>query len=665
MSSASDDEADEGTVLRPVGRPPPRAAPSAPPRDTPAAAPLVEPELASPPEPSTWGPVTQTGLPRSSGNALPLRTRIGEFVLTRVIGEGGFGIVYEAHDDSLDRRVAIKEYFPGELAERTANLQLRSVAEEDEAVFRQGLASFINEAKILARFDHPSLLKVYRFWEANGTAYMVMPYYEGPTLLDALRRLRRPPDEAWLMGLLDPLTEALAVIHDARVYHRDIAPDNILLLAGTGQPLLLDFGAARRVIEGANQRAPTAIVKPGYAPIEQYAEVNMSQGPWSDVYALAAVLHFAITGRKPVAAIGRLVSDSLVPLATQAAGRYTPALLAAIDKALIVAPGERTQTMDAFRAAIGLPALTRDATGALVVGGSAPAGAGATATGALADPAREASRRDAGRPRQWWAWGGLAAALLAAALATAWWASTRPGEPAATVAAGTPAGPAPPAAAPEPAAGPAPLPAPTTPPTTPPTPPPAPNEAAPVAAPFNVVNEFARIQARSTPGYTVGLAWKPAPRFRIGAGDVLSMKVSSTREGYLYVLAYTPDNILFRYFPNEASRSNFVRQDEVVSLPRAGKDPLSGLKHEGIVLTDPPGTGHVLVIVSRHPRDFSALGQRREAVYPLYPVGEEAAALHGQGSDTPSIYLGQVQCPPGPPCVDEFGATTDRFEIVP
>ena len=487
MSAAADDEADEGTILRPVGpsqrmpdapAPGPAADSPAPAASVPRATPDSDatllptsvraraptpvapgPAVADVADPPTWGPVTQTGLPRSSGNALPLRTRIGEFVLTRVIGEGGFGIVYEAHDDSLDRRVAVKEYFPAELAERTANLQVRCMAEEDQEIFRKGLVSFINEAKILARFDHPSLVKVYRFWEANGTAYMVIPYYEGPTLLDALRRLRRPPDEAWLRALLEPLTEALAVIHDERVYHRDISPDNILLLSGSGVPLLLDFGAARHVIKDADQRAPTAIVKPGYAPIEQYSDVQMSQGPWSDVYALAAVLHFAITGRKPPAAIARLVSDAYVPLSTVAAGRYGSALLAAIDKALIVGPAERTQTMDAFREALGLEPLARDATGALIVTGSAPASSFAAVTGSPSVPVGA----DAGGPldraarrRRGLALAGVA--LLAGVAGLGWWAM-RP-SPAPVVAQAPSVVPEPPAASAPVAAAPPPAPLP-------------------------------------------------------------------------------------------------------------------------------------------------------------------------------------------------------------
>ena len=144
------------------------------------------------------------------------------------------------------------------------------------------MKSFINEARLLAQFDHASLLKVYRFWEGNGTAYMVMPFLEGATLRDTVRGFAEPPGEAWIVALLAPLFDALAMLHAAQCYHRDIAPDNILLLADGGRPLLLDFGAARRVIGEATQ-ALTAILKPGYAPVEQYAEIpGLKQGPWTE-----------------------------------------------------------------------------------------------------------------------------------------------------------------------------------------------------------------------------------------------------------------------------------------------------------------------------------------------------------------------------------------------
>ncbi|HJT51344.1 MAG TPA: serine/threonine-protein kinase, partial [Nitrosospira sp.] len=222
-------------------------------------------------------------------NALPVGTLLGEFEIIGLIGEGGFGIVYLAYDHSLQRKVALKEYMPSGLASRKSGMTVAK-SKQHLDTFQAGLRSFINEARLLAQFDHPSLVKVHRFWEANGTAYLVMPFYDGKTLKEALRQLEGPPDEHWLKQLLRQLLDALNVIHKENCFHRDISPDNILILKD-GRPLLLDFGAARRVISDMTQNL-TVILKPGYAPIEQYAEMkSMKQGAWTDIYALAAVAY--------------------------------------------------------------------------------------------------------------------------------------------------------------------------------------------------------------------------------------------------------------------------------------------------------------------------------------------------------------------------------------
>ena len=310
-------------------------------------------------QPRTQAPAGSPGVAGPSDSAedglsLPIGARVGEFEITRRIGDGGFSIVYLARDHSLDRTVALKEYMPSSLATRISATQVQPRSQRCRDTFEAGLKSFVNEAKLLAQFDNPSLVKVYRFWEAHGTAYMVMPFYQGVTVKDAVRAMPEPPGEAWLMTLLAPLTEALLVIHAERCYHRDVAPDNVILLASSGKPLLLDFGAARRVI-GDMTQGLTVILKAGYAPVEQYAEIpGMKQGPWTDVYALAAVVYWAITGSTPPASVGRMMSDSFVPLAKCAAGRYSMRFLQTIDRALVVLPERRTQTIAAFRQELGL-----------------------------------------------------------------------------------------------------------------------------------------------------------------------------------------------------------------------------------------------------------------------------------------------------------------------
>ena len=285
---------------------------------------------------------------RFMGHTLPEGTRLEGFEITGLIGEGGFGIVYLAYDATLERKVAIKEYMPASLASRSASSFDVSVkSERHRETFQAGLKSFVNEARLLARFDHPALVKVFRFWEANRTAYMAMPYYEGPTLKHALADLGAPPPEALLREWMRPLLDALSVMHKEQCYHRDIAPDNILLT--DRGPLLLDFGAARRVI-GDMTHALTVVLKPGYAPIEQYGEAaSMAQGPWTDLYALASVVHYAVTGRAPMTSVERIMGDAMEPLATVAAGRYSEGFLHAIDVALAVRPQDRPQDVAQFR----------------------------------------------------------------------------------------------------------------------------------------------------------------------------------------------------------------------------------------------------------------------------------------------------------------------------
>ncbi|HEY9065624.1 MAG TPA: serine/threonine-protein kinase, partial [Burkholderiaceae bacterium] len=284
-------------------------------------------------------------------DALPIGTRFGEFEVLRVVGVGGFGIVYLAQDHSLERQVALKEYMPAALAARSdgSHITVRSAAFAE--TYAIGLRSFVNEARLLARFDHPSLVKVYRFWEDNGTAYMVMPFLRGMTLRDARRGMDRAPDEAWIRGVIDPLLGALELLHREGVFHRDIAPDNILL-PPSGPPILLDFGAARHVISDRTQSL-TAILKPSYAPIEQYAEMSsMRQGPWTDIYALGAVMHYLLFGMPPAPATARAVQPDAEPVAQRQVPGISPNMLAAVGWTLGVRPLERPQSIAVLRDAL-------------------------------------------------------------------------------------------------------------------------------------------------------------------------------------------------------------------------------------------------------------------------------------------------------------------------
>ncbi len=359
---------------------------------------------------------------RDKGSELRPGHQLQEFVVEKLLGHGGYSCVYLAHDTRLDRRVALKEYVPATLAMRAPDGQVMPRLPRFQEFFDKGLQGFMNEARLLGSFDHPSLVKVYRFWAENGTAYMVMPYYEGITLKKWLVDLGAPPSERWLRDLADPLMAALGTMHEQRCYHRDVAPDNILMLydrTATGKgssyleqrpkPVLLDFGAARRVIGDATQQL-TAILKSGYSPVEQYeGEVSLRQGPWTDVYALCAVLYTAATGKAPGSSVARVVRDEMVPVSQAVApGRYSASFLAAIDAGLSVRPEQRPQSMVALRVMMDMPVAVAPAARPRVVTPPAP----------MLPPASTAST---GRgPR--WVWGGAAVLAATAALGAWLWA---------------------------------------------------------------------------------------------------------------------------------------------------------------------------------------------------------------------------------------------------
>ncbi len=294
-------------------------------------------------------PISSTS---TASSALPVGARLGEFEITGVVGEGGFGIVYSAHDSSLDRIVAIKEYLPSAFSCRTIEGLVGIKSEEHRKTFAAGLSSFINEAKMLAKFSHPGLVEVFRFWEGNGTAYMAMRYYRGVTLRQLLRTTPQIVTEQWLCETLDPILLALRELHLEKCYHRDIAPDNILVLPN-GRSVLMDFGAARRIIGGMTQ-ALTVVLKPGYAPIEQYYDDgSMPQGSWTDIYAIGGLLYHVMTGKVPVQAISRMVSDPLKPVSELARGNFSSRLCHVVTKCLAVLPVNRYQSVDELRAALG------------------------------------------------------------------------------------------------------------------------------------------------------------------------------------------------------------------------------------------------------------------------------------------------------------------------
>jgi serine/threonine protein kinase len=284
-------------------------------------------------------------------DALQPQYRMHWYTIERVLGQGGFGITYLARDTNLDQLVAIKEYLPVEVATRRPDSTVRSRSEGQRERYRWGLDRFIQEARTLARFDHPNIVRVHSVFEFNGTAYMVMRFEEGDNLASLLDRRGTLPERD-LLRILLPILDGLELVHNAGFIHRDIKPDNIHIRSD-GSPVLLDFGSARHALGKAHTL--TILVAPGYAPFEQYHSSSENQGPWTDIYGLGATCYRAIAGTQPMDAITRSkgilgsTREVLVPARTVGSGRYSAHLLAAVDHALEFAEKNRPQNVAEWR----------------------------------------------------------------------------------------------------------------------------------------------------------------------------------------------------------------------------------------------------------------------------------------------------------------------------
>lgn len=496
-----------------------------------------------PPTDSDITVLSRTGISSSSNNekfhdkdALSIGAKVGEFEITRYIGRGGFGIVYLAFDRSLHREVALKEYMQDEFAIRGSNAKvvIKSGQHEDKEAFQRGLRSFVNEARLLARFNHPSFAKIYRFWEENDTAYIAMEYCQGKTFKEKLSELDNSPDEVWLKEMLSHLLDALNILHRENCLHRDISPDNILFRPN-GQPVLIDFGAARYVKN--NTQPPTVIVKPGYSPREQYGNEE-KQGPWTDISALAVVIYFAITGKIP----RPKSSDQLKPLSQSVKkNHYTRKFLNAIDRALSDKPENRPQSVEEFRNMLGLT------------------------ENSISSVPRNSKKNRLGII--------LAIAALLIAIAVFLFPVNTP-----------------PSSQPE---------------------------------PYNPIKVLDEIYQNRDPTHIVNVAIEKEV-LRIGK-DLLRLKISSTKPGYVYifVIGTDRDSSFYRIFLSE-DKENYIN----TTSPLEAKYEMMG----------PPGESHYIVIVSEYKRNLRNLSS----------------------SD---VTIGNPECPQNitANCNDSYGAT--QFSI--
>ena len=280
--------------------------------------------------------------------ALPPGFRLGAYRVARVLGVGGFGVTYLCEHTGLAVQVAVKEYLPNEIAVRDGT-EVHPKSAGDREGFEWGLSRFLDEARTLARFEHPNVVRVRDCFEANNTAYIVMDYEDGEPL-DTLLRRHGTLTEAQLNRALLPVVDGLRQVHAAGFLHRDIKPANVFVRRSDESPVLLDFGSARQAL-GRRSRSVTAIASAGYSPPEQY-ESDGHQGAWTDIYALSALCYRAITGDVPMEAtrrqsqLLRTRTDPLPKLAEVGRKGYSPAFLEGVDWGLRVIETERPEDLD-------------------------------------------------------------------------------------------------------------------------------------------------------------------------------------------------------------------------------------------------------------------------------------------------------------------------------
>lgn len=271
---------------------------------------------------------------------------IGRYVIQEVLGQGGFGITYLGIDKLYGNKVAIKEYYPQKIAMRKAQYEdvVTVTSIEEKNNYNKGKKRFLDEAQVMARFNkNEGIVKILDFFEANNTAYIVMEYLEGITLKQYLGKYGVIQFRN-LIEMMLPLREALIEIHSQGLIHRDISPDNIMV-QHNGKLKLMDFGAARDYTESGN-KSLTVILKPGYAPPEQY-QTHGVQGPWTDIYALCATIYKCLTGITPPDAIARVMDDKFKE-PDQLDGKLSPDIKKILWKGMNIFPEERYQDIVEF-----------------------------------------------------------------------------------------------------------------------------------------------------------------------------------------------------------------------------------------------------------------------------------------------------------------------------
>jgi len=289
-------------------------------------------------------------LPMTSNNkTLPIGSRVDQYRILKVLGVGGFSVVYLAAELESDCSVVIKEYMPKRLATREENGNVAPKGEGDTSLFHQGRSLFLHEARTLANIKHKNIVDVSNFFSANDTVYMVMSYVEGVNLQAYIRDHKGGLSEKFIRTIFSRLLEGLKHIHSMGILHLDIKPGNIHIRPG-GVPILLDFGAVHQQ-RLSRQNKPSQVISPGYSPYEQ-CQPGGYMGPWSDLYAIGTTMRACIEGAAPISANDRMLQDRLKPMSSYGRKGYSKSLLAAIDWAMEPDPLLRPQSVDEFLSAM-------------------------------------------------------------------------------------------------------------------------------------------------------------------------------------------------------------------------------------------------------------------------------------------------------------------------
>jgi tRNA A-37 threonylcarbamoyl transferase component Bud32 len=280
---------------------------------------------------------------------LPVGTRIDQYTISRLLGRGGFGITYLVHDSGLEKDFALKEFFPEDLVRREGDSIRFAAKPNSEADYKWGLKKFYDEARLLAQFNHPNIVTVRRVFEHNDCAYMLLDFVNGSTLEKWLQGLDSPPTQEELDLICGPLLSALELVHANKTWHLDISPENVMIRASDGAPILLDFGASRFEIKQHSTLVSALVFKSGYSAPEQYTSNADRYGPWTDIYAFGATLYRAIGGSRPTEATSRQLRDEQKPVAQVAKTPYRDNFLQAIDWAMRLPPDSRPQSIAEWR----------------------------------------------------------------------------------------------------------------------------------------------------------------------------------------------------------------------------------------------------------------------------------------------------------------------------